>query len=154
MLSLRESQISGLAPHQAFFCYASLWTTEKVQHALRLKSVDSILLLVGFSFPHLLVFFYFWWAPRSIQILTHFSRSVCATSLTLRGKSGQRSTCSKWVHLRYSFVSWSKLKPVLALTAVVNLYAVSRLLLKTPNLPTQCHLLWAFQRVYLHCVLS
>ena len=39
-----------------------------------------------------------------------FPCSVCAGNVTWRGKSAQCCTCSKWVHLRYSQLSWSQLR--------------------------------------------
>ena len=39
-----------------------------------------------------------------------FPSSVCPKNVTWRGKSVQCCTCSKWVHLRYSLLSFSKFR--------------------------------------------
>ena len=39
-----------------------------------------------------------------------FPCSVCTRNVTWRGRSVQRCTCSKWVHLRCSLISFSRFK--------------------------------------------
>ena len=80
-----------------------------------------------------------------------FSCSVCTGNVTWPGTSVQCCTCSNWVHLKCSLLSFSRFRTLAALTPGAALLAVFLLFLRSH--PYQhCHfLLGLLQLVYLHC---
>ena len=98
----------------SFFCYAAPGMIAEGQHTDSSRSIACFLFL--FSCPplaliHLLILLLLLMSgnvyPNPGPI---FPCSVCAGNVSCRGKSVQCCTCFKWVHLRCSQLSLSKVR--------------------------------------------
>ena len=123
---------------QTIFSPAALWTTAEGHHSSSLKSINSFFssspsyFLSVFSFS-----FFFWWAATFI-LTPIFSWSVCGGNVTWRSWSVYSCTCSKWVHLRSSLISFSRFKILCSSHSRSVLLAASLFLLEFPDLRTPC----------------
>ena len=63
---------------------------------------------------------------------------VCAGNVTWRGRSVQCCTCTQWVHLRCSFLSFSRFKTQAAIAPGAFLPTAILILLEIPRLLTLC----------------
>ena len=107
---LEGPSYSGHSPRTNHFLPCSPWTTAEGQHTASLKSV-ALFSCLSLARLRLLIFLLLLMSgnvhPSSGPV---FPCSMCAGNVTWWGRSVQCCTCSKWIHLKYSLLSFTKFK--------------------------------------------
>ena len=85
----------------------------------------------------ILILFFFWWVATFVSNLAPSFFAQCAQEVTWKNKLVQCCTYSKWVHSRFSLLSFSRFKTLDSSNSCSCPAWCVLLLLEVPHLPTQ-----------------